>query len=132
MIVSGRIGTEPPQVYLIYPQGTPLRTAEESPYLQIGETKYGRQILDRGIKFDKTPLEEACKYALISIDSTMRSNVTVGPPIDLIAYTAGELRICRHRRFPENDPHLLATRRQWEQVLRRAVQELPLVAFESK
>jgi putative proteasome-type protease len=128
-LLGGQIGAEPPQLYMIYPQGNPLRAAEESPFLQIGETKYGRPILDRGIKFDKTSLEEAAKYALISIDSTMRSNVTVGPPIDLVAYTAGELRINRYRHFEENDPDLLQTRRQWEQVLRRAVHELPLITF---
>jgi putative proteasome-type protease len=129
-LLGGQIGLEAPQLYMIYPQGNPLRAAEESPYLQIGETKYGRPILDRGIKFDKTTLEEAAKYALISIDSTMRSNVTVGPPIDLIAYHPDELKITRHRRFMENDPHLQQTRKQWEQVLRRAVHELPLVTFE--
>jgi putative proteasome-type protease len=133
LLLGGQIGTaEPPQLYMIYPQGNPLRAADESPYLQIGETKYGRPILDRGIKFDKTTLEEMCKYALISIDSTMRSNVTVGPPIDLIAYAADELKITRHRRFPENDEHLLKTRQQWEQVLRRAVHELPLVKFDGE
>ena len=128
-LLGGQIGAEEPQLYMIYPQGNPLRAAEESPYLQIGETKYGRPILDRGIKFDKTSLEEAAKYALISLDSTMRSNVTVGPPIDLVAYHAGELQINRHRRFSENDPHLLQTRKQWEQVLRRAIHEMPLVTF---
>src|SRR5438552_1781993 len=70
LLLGGQVGDEPPQLYMIYPQGNPLRAAEESPYLQIGETKYGRPILDRGIKFDKTTLEEMCKYALISIDST--------------------------------------------------------------
>jgi putative proteasome-type protease len=129
LLLGGQIGNEPPQLYMIYPQGNPLRATDDSPYLQIGEAKYGRPILDRGIKFDKTTLEEAAKYALISLDSTMRSNVTVGPPIDLIAYAPGELRVARHRRFEENDPHLMQTRRQWEQVLRRAVQELPLVTF---
>ena len=130
ILLGGQIGSEDPQLYMIYPQGNPLRAAEESPYLQIGETKYGRPILDRGISFDKTSLEEAAKYALISLDSTMRSNVTVGPPIDLIAYPAGELKLTRHRRFNENDPHLVQTRKQWEQVLRRAIHEMPLVTFE--
>ena len=129
-LLGGQIGYECPQLYMIYPQGNPLRATEESPYLQIGETKYGRPILDRGIKFDKTTLEEAAKYALISLDSTMRSNVTVGPPIDLMAYPADELRLTRYRRFEENDPHLLQTRRQWEQVLRRAIHEMPLVTFD--
>ena len=129
LLLGGQVGDEPPQLYMIYPQGNPLRAAEESPYLQIGETKYGRPILDRGIKFDKTTLEEMCKYALISIDSTMRSNVTVGPPIDLISYAPGELHIARHRRFGENDEHFVKMRKQWELTLRKGVQDLPVVEF---
>src|ERR1044072_4570971 len=86
LILGGQVRGEPPGLFLIYPQGNPLQASEDSPYLQIGETKYGRPILDRGIRFEQTTLEEAAKYALLSLDSTMRSNVTVGPPIDLLAY----------------------------------------------
>ena len=92
-LVGGQVGREPPNLYLIYPQGNPLAATEDSPYLQIGESKYGRPILDRGVRYDRTTLEEAAKYALISMDSTMRSNVTVGPPIDLLLYRTDELRI---------------------------------------
>ena len=95
---------------MIYPQGNPLQATEDSPYLQVGETKYGRPILDRGIRFDKTTLEEAAKYALLSLDSTMKSNVTVGPPIDLLAYSTDEFDITRHRRFSDQDPDLLKIR----------------------
>ena len=94
-ILGGQIRGEPHGLYLIYPQGNPLSAAEEVPYLQIGERKYGRPILDRGIDYSKTSLEEATKYALISLDSTMRSNVTVGPPIDLTVYVANDFRITR-------------------------------------
>ncbi len=90
-IVGGQVRGELPGLFIVYPQGNPLQASEDSPYLQIGETKYGRPILDRGIRFDKTTLEEAAKYALLSLDSTMRSNVTVGPPIDLLAYGVDEL-----------------------------------------
>ena len=85
ILLGGQVKGEAPALYMIYPQGNPLQATEESPYLQIGETKYGRPILDRGIRFEKTTLEEAAKYALLSMDSTMKSNVTVGPPIDLMA-----------------------------------------------
>ena len=88
------------------PQGNPLQATEESPYLQIGETKYGRPILDRGIRFEKTTLEEAAKYALLSLDSTMKSNVTVGPPIDLLAYETDHLAITHQRRFLADDADL--------------------------
>ena len=99
--------------------------------MQIGECKYGRPILDRGIRYSSTTLDEAAKYALISLDSTMRSNVTVGPPIDLILYTADDFQITRRRRFAADDPDLRTIRVRWEQALRRAMQELPAVQFES-
>jgi putative proteasome-type protease len=130
VILGGQVRGEPHGLYLIYPQGNPLSAAEESPYVQIGECKYGRPILDRGIRFGRTSLEEAAKYALISLDSTMRSNVTVGPPIDLVLYSADELQITRYRRFGPDDPDLRAIHTQWEQSLRKAVQELPAVRFD--
>jgi putative proteasome-type protease len=132
LLVGGQIKGEPPQLYMIYPQGNPLQTSEESPYLQIGETKYGRPILDRGIRFDKTTLEEAAKYALLSMDSTMKSNVTVGPPVDLMAYPVDELNLTRHRRFMPDDPDLAKIRNRWEQALRQAVAKLPDLRFSVK
>ena len=131
LLLGGQIRGESPHLYLIYPQGNPLMATEDSPYLQIGECKYGRPILDRGIRHDVTTLEEAAKYALISLDSTMRSNVTVGPPIDLVVYSGGEMCITRHRRFPADDPDLLAIHTQWETALRKAVLALPEVRFPS-
>jgi putative proteasome-type protease len=130
VILGGQVRGEAHGLYLIYPQGNPLSAAEDSPYVQIGECKYGRPILDRGIRFGQTSLEEAAKYALISLDSTMRSNVTVGPPIDLVLYATNDLRITRYRRFSADDPDLRAIRTQWEQSLRKAVQELPAVRFD--
>jgi len=131
LLLGGQVKGGPPGLYLIYPQGNPLMASEDSPYLQIGETKYGRPILDRGIRFDKTTLEEAAKYALLSLDSTMKSNVTVGPPIDLLAYSVDELNITRQRRFTENDPDLMKIRVRWEQSLRQAVLRLPDLRFRS-
>jgi len=129
VILGGQIRGAPPELFLIYPQGNPLRAGEDSPYLQIGECKYGRPILDRGIRYDKTSLEEAAKYALLSLDSTMRSNVTVGPPIDLLAYSTDELRLTRHRRFAADDPDLIKIGTRWEQALRQAVARLPELRF---
>jgi putative proteasome-type protease len=129
-ILGGQIRGEPHGLYMIYPQGNPLSAVEESPFLQIGECKYGRPILTRGLHYPKTSLEEATKYALISLDSTMRSNVTVGPPIDLAVYTADEFQITRCRRLSADDADLCAIRLQWELALRRAVQELPAVRFD--
>jgi len=130
LLLGGQVRGEPHNLYLVYPQGNPLSATEDSPYLQIGECKYGRPILDRGVRHDRTTLEEAAKYALISIDSTMRSNVTVGPPIDMVVYDADALEITRRRRFNAQDPDLIDVHTRWEQTLRKAVQELPELRFE--
>ncbi len=132
LILGGQVRGESPGLFIIYPQGNPLQASEDSPYLQIGETKYGRPILDRGIRFEKTPLEEAAKYALLSLDSTMRSNATVGPPIDLLAYGVDELEITRQRRFPAGDPDLVKIGVRWEQALRQAVSRLPQIRFRAR
>jgi len=130
-ILGGQIGDQPHDLYLVYPQGNPLRATEDSPFLQVGEHKYGRPILVRGIRHGETPLEEAAKYALISMDSTMRSNVTVGPPIDLVVYKAGELEVTKRRRLTATDPDLRGIHVQWELALRRGVSELPEIDFET-
>ncbi len=92
LLLGGQVRGEDPELYLIYPQGNPLQATEDSPYLQLGECKYGRPILDRGIDL-ATSLEVAAKYALLSFDATMRSNVTVGPPIDLLIYRKNSFAI---------------------------------------
>jgi putative proteasome-type protease len=132
LLLGGQIGAERHDLYLIYPQGNPLCASEESPYLQIGECKYGRPILDRGVRFDQTPLDQAAKYALISLDSTMRSNVTVGPPIDLLIYETDSLELTRYRRFSDKDPDLIDIHSRWEHALRQSVTELPPVDVQKK
>lgn len=130
LLLGGQIRGEKPNLYLVYPQGNPLAATEDSPYLQIGECKYGRPILDRGVRYEHTTLEEGARYALLSLDSTMRSNVTVGPPIDLLLYGIDDLDIKRCRRFAESDPDLRAIHLQWEHSLRKAVLELPEIRFD--
>jgi len=129
-LLGGQVKGQKHDLYMVYPQGNPLKATVDSPYLQIGETKYGRPILDRGVRFDSTTLEEAAKYALLSLDSTMRSNVTVGPPIDLALYSADDLKVNRYRRFTYKDRDLLEIHTLWEQSLRRAAMELPQIRFE--
>lgn len=130
-ILGGQIKGEPHDLYMVYPQGNPLRATEDSPFLQIGEHKYGRPILVRGIRYHETPLEEAAKYALISMDSTMRSNVTVGPPIDMIVYGKNEFEVSRRRRLTASDPDLHAIHDKWELALRRGVGDLPMIDFDT-
>ena len=128
LLLGGQVRGEPPTLYLIYPQGNPLQATEDSPYLQLGEVKYGRPILDRGIQAG-TSLEVAAKYALLSFDATMRSNVTVGPPIDLLLYKKDSLAVTRYRRLGASDPDLNLIHASWEQSLRRAVEQLPEIEF---
>ena len=130
LLLGGQIKGEKSNLYLIYPQGNPLRASEDSPYLQIGDAKYGRPILDRGIRYAHTSLEEAAKYALISLDSTMRSNATVGPPIDLALYAEDDLRIKRRCRLAAGDPNLREIQQHWESSLREAIKGLPPVQFD--
>lgn len=129
-ILGGQVRGEEPDLYLIYPPGNPLRASIDSPYLQIGETKYGRPILDRGIKYETTSLEAAAKYALISLDSTMRSNMTVGPPVDILIYRANDFTVKRHRRLSADSPDLKEIHTYWEQSLRRAIADLPAIEFD--
>lgn len=129
LLLGGQIKGEAPNLYLIYPQGNPLSVTEDSPYLQLGECKYGRPILDRGIEYGLTTLDVAAKYALLSLDATMRSNVTVGPPIELLVYRNDSLVLDTYRRFSAADQDLNAIHAVWEQSLRRAVEQLPNIDF---
>jgi putative proteasome-type protease len=128
LLLGGQVKGEPPGLYLIYPQGNPLRATEDSPYLQLGECKYGRPILDRGIE-SATSLEVAAKYALLSFDATIRSNVTVGPPIEILLYRKDSFALEKYRRFAASDQDLLTIHASWEQSLRRAVEQLPEIDF---
>ncbi len=131
LLLGGQVkGAEPPTLYLIYPQGNPLRATEDSPYLQLGEVKYGRPILDRGVD-SKTPLATAAKYALLSFDAAIRSNVTVGPPVEVLLYRKDTFELGAYRRFGATDEDLTNIHSTWEASLRRAVEQLPQIEFQS-
>ncbi len=129
LLLGGQVRGQEPNLYLIYPQGNPLAATEDSLYLQLGECKYGRPILDRGIQAS-TSLEVAAKFALLSLDATMRSNVTVGPPFDLLLYRKDSFEIDRYRRISAGDRDLNLIHSSWEQSLRRAVEQLPDIEFQ--
>jgi putative proteasome-type protease len=129
LLVAGQIKGEDPQLYLVYPQGNPLTATIETPFLQIGEYKYGRPIIERGVVYSSTTLASAAKYALLSFDATMRSNVTVGPPIEMLLYRANSLEFGQYRCFEADDPQLAAIHREWERSLRGAVEALPAIQF---
>ncbi|MCS7226112.1 MAG: proteasome-type protease [Gloeomargarita sp. SKYB31] len=123
-LVGGQIHGDEPQLFLIYPQGNCIHATPETPFLQIGETKYGKPILDRTLTYE-TPLAAAAKCALLSIDSTMKSNISVGPPIHLIAYERDSFQVHYRLELGLGDPYLLEMRRSWECSLKEAFANVP-------
>ena len=123
-IIGGQIRGEAPRLFHVYPQGNFIESSEDTNYFQIGETKYGKPILDRIVRRD-TGLNDAAKCLLISFDSTMRSNLSVGLPIDLLAYEKDALRLTRRRRINEDDAYFREMSRFWSSSLRRVFGEAP-------
>ena len=127
-LLGGQIKGEEPQLYLIYSQGNCIQSTPETPFLQIGETKYGKPILDRTLTIDST-LTEIAKSALLSIDSTMRSNLSVGPPINMVMYYTDSFAIRHRARFYAGDPYLIKMRKHWEIALRDATAHMPEIEW---
>lgn len=127
-IVGGQIASLPHQIYRIYPQGNVVHASDDSPFLQIGEFKYGKPILDRGFTH-KTSLCEAVKFGALSMDSTMKSNVSVGPPVDIMCYTKDSLKACHRVRLSEGDPYLQEIRGRWSRGLTELVHSMPELKF---
>jgi putative proteasome-type protease len=130
-IFGGQIAGHSPEIYMIYPQGNYIHESAAHPFLQIGETKYGKPILDRVIRTD-TPLEQAARCALVSINSTIRSNLTVGPPVELLIYTADALDGGRRLLFSEDHPYYRALGDAWNEGLRQALNNLPPFEWENQ
>ncbi len=128
-LLGGQIKGEDPQLFLIYSQGNHIQATKETPFLQIGETKYGKPLLDRTITYD-TPLEEMAKCALLSIDSTMKSNISVGPPIDLVMYEADSLAVRHKLKLRLGDPYLAKMRKLWEDYVRQAFEAMPNIEWQ--
>ena len=123
-LVGGQIRGEPPRLFRVYSEGNFIEATPETCYFQIGETKYGKPIIDRVIN-RKTGLLEATKCTLVSFDSTMRSNISVGLPIDLLVYETDKLSIKLQRRIEESDPYFQMVHTQWGEGLRRVFAQLP-------
>jgi putative proteasome-type protease len=128
-ILGGQIGLREHEAYLIYPQGNYISTSLETPYLQIGETKYGKPILDR-IVSPQTSLEDAARCALVSEDSTMRSNISVGPPLELIIYRSGSLTIDTRLLLKPTSPLYKKLQKSWNEGLRHQFEKLPRFDWE--
>ena len=123
-ILGGQIKDEVPRLFRIYAEGNFIEASVETPYLLTGETKYGKPIIDRVIT-RSTSLNDAAKCVLVSFDSTMRSNLSVGMPIDLICYRENSLAVLMRRRFEEEDAYFGALSKQWSEGTRQVFSRLP-------
>jgi putative proteasome-type protease len=124
LLVGGQIRGEGMRLFHVYSQGNFIEATDETPYFQLGESKYGKPILDRVVN-SGTPQKEAAKCVLISFDSTMKSNVSVGLPIDLLWLPRDSLRVGLQQRIREGDPYFTMLRSRWGGGLRRVFGELP-------
>jgi len=122
-IVGGQINGEPMRLFRIYAEGNFIEAGLDTPYFQTGETKYGKPIIDRVIT-PSTPLADATKCVLVSFDSTMRSNLSVGMPIDLICYERDSLEVQMRRRFDDGDAYFTSLSREWSEGVRQVFGEL--------
>jgi putative proteasome-type protease len=123
-IVGGQVKGEPPRLFRIYAEGNFIEAGLDTPFLQTGETKYGKPIIDRVIR-PSTSLADATKCVLVSFDSTMRSNLSVGMPIDLICYERDTLEVRMRRRFDQGDPYFTALSKEWSEGTRTVFKHLP-------
>jgi len=128
-ILGGQIGEQPADIFLIYPEGNYIAASRDRPFIQIGETKYGKPILDRIIE-PATSLERAARCALVSMDASMRSNLSVGPPIELLIHPAEGRSDFRYRRFDEDDAYLFQLRLAWAEGLKQLFMKLPRFDWE--
>lgn len=130
-IVGGQIKGSAPGVYLVYPAGNHISYSEATPYLQIGESKYGKPILDRILTLE-TNLEDAARCALVSMDSTLRANATVGPPIEILVYDRDSLAAAHRVSLSGEDSYLLTLNRAWNDALKVAFMNLPRFHWEER
>ena len=118
-ILGGQIGTEIPRLFQIYAEGNFIEATDDTPFLQIGEHKYGKPILDR-VADPKMRLGEAAKLVLLSYDSTLRSNLSVGMPIDILVYERDSLDVKREKRIAQDDEYFTNLSSAWSEALREA------------
>jgi putative proteasome-type protease len=123
-LIGGQIAGEHPRLFHVYPEGNFVEATADTLFFQIGESKYGKPIIDRVVKPD-TPLDEALKCALVSFDSTMRSNLSVGLPLDIALIRRDALAVSFRHRVDQDDEYFASLRQGWSRGLRRVFNELP-------
>jgi putative proteasome-type protease len=127
-ILGGQIKGEPVRLFRIYAEGNFIEAGTETPFIQTGEAKYGKPIIDRVIT-PSTSITEATKCVLVSFDSTMRSNLSVGMPIDLLCYEKDSLEVRMRRRFDQGDPYFTELSREWGEGTRAVFRQLPALQW---
>ena len=124
IMLGGQIAGRTLRLFHVYSAGNFIEATADTPYLQIGEHKYGKPMLDRALT-KGTSLVDGAKLALITMDSTLRSNLCVGMPLDLLAYRKDSIDEVVERRIDEDDPYFTALRRQWAEALGEAHRRIP-------
>ena len=122
-IIGGQIKGEAPRLFRTYAEGNFVEAGQGTQFFQTGEAKYGKPIIDRVINAE-TSLSDATKCVLVSFDSTMRSNLSVAMPIDLVQYENDQLKLTRRRRFESGDPEFVALSSEWSEGVRRVFRQL--------
>lgn len=131
LILGGQIKGAAPAIFLVYSAGNFISDSDETPYLQIGESKYGKPILDRIISRE-TSLEDAARSCIVSMDSTIKSNATVGPPIEVLVYEKDSFETDHYIRLVEDDEYLRDIKQAWNEALKLAFAKLPLFHWEKR
>jgi len=131
LIFGGQIKGSAPAIYLMYSAGNFISDSDETPFLQIGESKYGKPILDR-ILTRETSLEDAARCTIVSMDSTVKSNATVGPPIEVLVYEKDSFELDHYIKMEEDDEYLREIKQAWNQALSDAFSKLPLFHWEKR
>ena len=131
MLLGGQMKGREPRLFMLYSAGNFIEATVDTPFLQIGEHKYGKPILDRAVTH-KTDLYDALKLGLISMDSTMRSNLSVGLPVDLVAFRRHELEWEVNMRIEAGEPYFHDLRERWSYALKRAHQDIPRAPYGRK
>lgn len=128
VILGGQIAGSPPRLFMIYPEGNFIEAGDDTPFFQIGETKYGRPILVRA--YDPAmSFEEAVKLLLVSFDSTLKANLSVGAPFDLQIIDRDALKLGNTRRIDADDPYFQTVSKSWGEALKQALESLPDYSF---
>ncbi len=127
-LVGGQIAGFPHEILHVYTQGNSIHASKDSPFLQIGEFKYGKPILDRVFTYE-TKLSEAIKFGVLSLEATMKSNLSVGTPFDIFCYEKDSLKVKFRYRLEDSDEYLREVRSKWQQGIVKLVGEVPSLKF---